>query len=215
MPRRWLPIRAVLLAAALFSGSATAADPTVRDVQPLPSGSATAADLTVRDVVQRLIKAKNGPPADFAGLDLRYLDLSGLDFSAANLAGANLFGADLTDSNLSGANLAGAMLDRTVIIRTDFSRANMTGVKLRRPAAFTTLQVREDEAPNFEGANLSGAEVFGKLSESNFANANLSGATLRQSRPTELLTATRTELVDCNFSGANLSNADLSNVWLT
>ncbi|MFM9843022.1 MAG: pentapeptide repeat-containing protein [Dongiaceae bacterium] len=177
--------------------------------------AAAAADLTVREVVQRLVKARNGPPADFAGLDLSFLDLTGLDFSAANLAGVNLFGSELDHADLSDANLAGAMLDRTVIIGTSFARANRTGVKLRRPAAFTTLAVRKDEAPNFAGANLTGAEIFGKLSAANFSNANLSGAILRQFRPTELLTATRTELIDCDFSGANLSGADLSNVWLT
>ena len=107
------------------------------------------------------------------------------------------------------------MLDRTVIIGTNFTNANMTGVKLRRPAAFSTLEVRGDEAPIFAGANLSGADIFGKLSKANFANANLSGANLHQSKPTEMLMATRTELIDCNFSGANLSGADLNNVWLT
>jgi uncharacterized protein YjbI with pentapeptide repeats len=101
-----------------------------------------------------------------------------------------------------------------VIIGTNFTNANMTGVKLRRPAAFSTLEVRGEEAPIFTGANLTGAEIFGKLSKANFANANLSGAKLRQSRPTELLTATRTEMIDCNFTGANLSGADLSNVAL-
>ena len=103
----------------------------------------------MREVVQRLVKARNGPPADFAGLDLSFLDLTGLDFSAANLAGVNMFGSELDHADLSDANLAGAMLDRTVIIGTSFARANMTGVKLRRPAAFTTLEVRDHEAPNF------------------------------------------------------------------
>src|SRR5262245_56939796 len=117
------------------------------------AGSAAAADMTVREVVQRMILARNGPPADFARRDLSFLDLSGLDFSSANLASANLFGTDLTGTNLSNANLAGAMLDRTVIIKTNFTGANMIDAKLRRAAAFSTLEVRDDEAPNFTGAN--------------------------------------------------------------
>src|SRR5262245_49929936 len=111
----------------------------------LSAQAAAAADLTVREVVQRLVKARNGPPADFAGLDLSFLDLTGLDFSSANLAGVNLFGAELDHADLSDANLAGAMMDRTVIIGTSFARANMSHVKMRRPAAFTTLEVRKAE----------------------------------------------------------------------
>lgn len=69
----------------------------------LAGGSAGAGEVPLREVVEDLVKAKPGAPADFAGKDLFGLDLSDLDFKGAKLAGANLLGA-----NLSGANLAHA-----------------------------------------------------------------------------------------------------------
>ena len=78
---------------------------------------------------------------------------------------------------------------------------------LPKPAERAALTIRPMSV-------FTGAEIFGKLSAANFRNANLSGAIMRQTLPTELLTATRTELVDCDFTGANLSGADLSNLSL-
>ncbi len=181
----------------------------------LSAQSSAAADLTVREVVQRLVKARNGPPADFAGLDLSFLDLTGLDFSAANLADVNLFGSELDHADLSDANLAGAMMDRTVIIGTSFARANMTGVKTAPACRFHHARRAQGRGAEFRRRQPHGCGDLRQAQRSQFSNANLSGAIMRQFRPTELLTATRTELIDCDFSGANLSGADLSNVWLT
>ena len=58
----------------------------------LTSGIAVVGDVPLKQVVETLIEAKPGLPADFSGKDLSGLDLSGLDFKGAKLTGANLLG---------------------------------------------------------------------------------------------------------------------------
>jgi uncharacterized protein YjbI with pentapeptide repeats len=181
---------------------------------PIAARPADAADLTVRQVVERLVRAADGPPADFSGMDLSFLDLSGLDFRAANLAGTDLYGTDLSRSSFAGANLSRARLDRSIIIATDFTGADLSGALLRRPAAFTTFEVVAAEAPIFVRANLSGAAIFGKLSQADFSDANLAGARMGAYRDAQLINLSRMELVDCDFSGADLTGADLSQARL-
>jgi uncharacterized protein YjbI with pentapeptide repeats len=173
--------------------------------------AAPAADLTVKAVIERLVKSTHEQPADFSGRDLSFLDLSDLDFKAARLAGVDLYGSDLSHANLAGADLSGARLDRTVIIGTDFSGANLSGASLLRPAAFSTFEVRRDEAPRFAGANLSGARLFGRFGKCDWRGANLAAAQLGPGRGGQqmLPMLSRTDLAGCNLAGANLAGADL------
>jgi len=46
--------------------------------------------------------AKEKPPHDLRGIDLREAKLSGADLSGANLSGADLSGAILTEANIEG-----------------------------------------------------------------------------------------------------------------
>jgi uncharacterized protein YjbI with pentapeptide repeats len=182
----------------------------------LGSGPAAAADLTVRQVIERLLQSGPGRVADFSALDLTYLDLSDLDFRRANLAGADLFGSDLSRANLSGANLSRARLDRTIIIGTNFADADLSNASLLRPAAFSSYEVRADEAPRFAGADLSGAKVFGRFSDADWHGANLAAVRMGTDRSERQLLSSvfRTDLADCNLSDANLSGADLSGALL-
>jgi len=178
---------------------------------------ATAADMTVKAVVERLVKSTREQPADFSGRDLSFLDLSDLDFKGARMAGADLYGSDLSHANLAGADLAGARLDRTVIIGTDFSGANLSGASLLRPAAFSSLETRRDEAPRFAGANLSGARLFGRFAKGDWRGANLAAAQFDAGRGAQMTLPMlpRTDLAGCDLTGANLAGADLAGASLT
>lgn len=175
------------------------------------TGSALAGELTVKQVIERLLQSSPERVADFSALDLTYLDLSDLDFRRANLAGADLFGSDLSRANLSGSNLSRARLDRTIIIGTNFAEANLTNASLLRPAAFSSYEVRAEEAPRFAGADLSGARIFGRFSDGDWHGANLSAVRMGTDRSERQLLSSvfRTDLADCNLSGANLAGADL------
>lgn len=175
--------------------------------------SGSAADLTVKQVVGRLRDA----PADLSGLDLSFLDFSDLDFKGASLAGTDLYGSDFSNADLSHVNLSGARLDRTVIIGTDFTAANLSNASLLRPAAFSSFEIKPEEAPIFVGANLTGAHLFGRFSGVDWSGANLAFVRLGADRSAQLMlrTLSRTELVNCNFSGANLAGAELAGANLT
>jgi uncharacterized protein YjbI with pentapeptide repeats len=180
------------------------------------AGSASAADLSVKEVIERLLQSGPGREADFSALDLSYLDLSELDFRRANLAGADLFGSDLSRANMSGADLSGARLDRTVIIGTDFAEANLANASLLRPSAFSSFEIRSEESPRFAGANLSGAQVFGRFSDGDWHGANMAAVRMGTGRSERLMmpAVSRTELADCDLSGANLAGADLAGAFL-
>lgn len=180
------------------------------------AGPAFAADLSVKEVIERLLQSSPGRVADFSALDLSYLDLSELDFRRANLAGADLFGSDLSHADMSGADLSGARLDRTVIIGTNFAEADLTNASLLRPSAFSSFEIRSDESPRFAGANLSGAQVFGRFSDGDWHGANMAAVRMGTGRSERLMmpAVSRTELADCDLSGANLVGADLAGAFL-
>jgi uncharacterized protein YjbI with pentapeptide repeats len=178
-------------------------------------GDAHAADLTVRQLTERLYHSDRARPLDLSRINLRDLDLSGLDFKAANLAGSNLFGADLTGADLSRADLHGALLDRIVIIGTHFNDANLSGVSLLRPSAFSTLAAKRSEAASFAGANLTNARIFARFNGADFSGAKLDGATLAPFGRTGFIEHIwRTELLGANLSHASLVRANLTYTML-
>jgi uncharacterized protein YjbI with pentapeptide repeats len=75
---------------------------------------------TVRDLLVR----GNGSQKSYVGLNLRGANLIGADLAGANFKEANLSQATLIDANLEGANLT-----QTQAIGTDFTNAQMTGVR--------------------------------------------------------------------------------------
>lgn len=99
-----------------------------------------------------------GRKANLAGADLRGFRLAGQNLSRANLCGANLMdaklrgiafenadleGVDFTDAdlrfaNLRGANLRNAILSATTLDFSDFTKADLTGVTMRRAQLFQT-----------------------------------------------------------------------------
>ena len=177
------------------------------------AGTGRPAQVSLREISEALARATPEHPIDFAGRDLSYLNLSGLNLAQARLAGADLHGADLTDANLSRADLAGANLDHAVIIRANFGAANLPHASLRGLAAYSTLEPLAAEAPNFAGANLSGAAIYFRLGRVNLRGADLSGVQMGTG-PGELRTNMRNDLAGCDLTDANLSHADLHEVRL-
>lgn len=178
------------------------------------TGGAVAAELPLRQVVEGLIKAKPGAPADFSGQNLFGLDLSDLDFKGAKLAGANLMGANLSGAKLAHADLAHANLDRALISRADFSGADLSQATLYDTVGSLNAEVSASEAPNFMKADLSGARIMAFLSHANMRGAKLVGALLGKGR-NQLKTPQRTDLSGADLSGADLAHADLGEVLLS
>jgi uncharacterized protein YjbI with pentapeptide repeats len=179
----------------------------------LAAGDASETRVSLKEVSEALAKAVPGHPADFAHRDLSYLDLSGLDFKQANLDGANLNGADLRDADLSGARLEGANLDHSVIIRTNFAGAKLAKASFYGAAAYSTLEILPAEAPNFAGADLTGARIASRLGRANLRGARLVEAHMGiDSR--EFRTNLQNDLSGCDLTGADLARADLRAVRL-
>jgi uncharacterized protein YjbI with pentapeptide repeats len=130
----------------------------------LSAGQVCGAELPLREVVETLFKAPASHP-DFAGKNLSFLDLSGLDFKQANLAGADLLGSDLSGANLSYADLKNAKLDRTRLAQANFENADLSGASLYHAVGTLNFETGSENAPNFSGANLSGARIMARLVE--------------------------------------------------
>ena len=156
------------------------------------------------EVSAALAKASPQQPPNLAGLDLSYLDLSGLNFNRANLRGANLYGADLSDCDLSHADLSHADLDHALIIRTNFTGADLSNASMYAVVTSSSLQISRREAPILAGANLEGARIVARLSQTNLSGANLKRVQMGADR--RLL---RTNLFN-DLSGSDLTAADLS-----
>ena len=182
----------------------------------LPAAAADGGErkLTARDVTEAFFKSDTAHPADFSGRKLEQLDLAGLDFKGARLAGADLYGADLTTANLSRTDLAGAKLDRATLIAANFSEADLTGATILRPAVFSTLANDRNDAPRFNGANLTGIRIVAsRLDGVDFTRANLTHAVIgpQDHGWGEERYAQRTVMIGCNFTAATLTGANLSN----
>lgn len=94
----------------------------------LGAGGASGAEFSNHDVILKFHKALPGEQLDFSGRDLSELDLSGLVFKGAQFAGANLFGTDRTFANLK-APTSRMVASTAPVVKTDFSVANLSGVK--------------------------------------------------------------------------------------
>ncbi len=169
--------------------------------------------LTIRQIVDALRQATITEPADFSGRDMSRLDLSGIDFRHARLKGADLFGSDLSGADFTGADLAGAKLDRTVLIHTNFTRADLSDISLTLPSAFSTIEVKPDEAPIFVGANLRHARILANLAWSDFSGADMTGIRFSPGRD-RVIYVVHTYLTGAKLIGARLVDADLSESFL-
>jgi uncharacterized protein YjbI with pentapeptide repeats len=149
-----------LLALAAFAGPALAADPTVRQLN------------------EALFRAEPGARLDYSGKSLKFLDLAGIDFKAARLAGADMYGVDLTDARLAGADLTRAKLDRATVRRADFSGASLRGASLRTVSVSPELPPNRADAPRFSRADLTEAEIEGRLDGTDFSGADLTRAVI-------------------------------------
>ena len=149
--------------------------------------------LSLKEVSEALSKAAPGHPADFAHRDLSYLDLSGLDFKQADLTGANL--------------------DHSVIIRTNFAGAELANASFYGAAAYSTLEISAAEAPNFAGADLTGARIASRLGRANLRGARLVAVRMG-SDSRDFRTNLQNDMSGCDLTGADLSRADLRAVRL-
>jgi uncharacterized protein YjbI with pentapeptide repeats len=75
------------------------------------------------------------------------------------------------------------------------------------------LEPSPSEAPNFAGANFSGAHVLTRLNGVDMHGANLTGVHMGMPRD-QLKTPIWNDLSACNLSNANLTDADLQQVRL-
>ena len=174
------------------------------------------AEIPLRQVVETLFKAPPGSRPDFSGKDLSFLDLSEVDFKQANLAGTNLLGANLSGANLSSTDLRGTKLDRTQLTGTNFSNAKLSGASLFHAVGSLTFEDLAQNAPNFSGADLSGARIMARLSRTNMRGAKLTEARLGPpDRGNELKTPQQTDLSGAVLAGADLQRGvvTLNEIW--
>jgi len=194
----------LLLAAAVFA---------------LVAGPALARDLTRADVKAAIRAAGPGHPVNFSGRSLAGLDLSGLDLAGADLAHADLYNVKLNDTNLTGADLSGDRLDLAWIMRTNFTRANLSGVLLHGPIVAPGMEDIPKDAPILVGANLSGAQIIARLNGdaegANFAQANLGADIRNQSMGILHSDFNNANLRHAIFADANLAYASLRFADLT
>lgn len=175
-------------------------------------------EVSTREVAKALAEVRPGAPLDLSGRSLRYLDLAGLTLAGARLRDADLWGIDFTDSDLSGADLSGSRLNRSSLTRARLQGANLARATILRPTIHTSFQFDWKDAPSFDGANLQGARLMGKLDGTSFRAADLTGADFSSYEPRAgqgtLTTRRGTDLIGCDFSGARLGGADFTTAIL-
>lgn len=164
-----------------------------------------AADLTSEQVRAKLAEASAEKPADFAHKNLSNLDLSGLDFKGANLAGANLFGAKLVGADFRKVDLTGATLDAAWLMKANFSGARLANASLFAPVMSSTMNVTLAERPKFVGADLTGARVIARFSQTDMSNAKFINARMGVDIKNQPMGQMR-----CDFSSAILTGADFT-----
>jgi uncharacterized protein YjbI with pentapeptide repeats len=173
-------------------------------------------DTTAAEVTAALFKARtSGAIVDFSRRGLKFLDLSELDFLAARLVRSDVFGSDLTKANLARADLTGARLDRTVLTFANFQGANLEGATLMRPTIYSDLRTDWREAPVFDGANLRGVRLTGRIDGASFRGADLSGFDFSPHDPrADISFLPRNFCHGCRFDGAMLRGADFDDASL-
>jgi uncharacterized protein YjbI with pentapeptide repeats len=146
------------------------------------------ANLSLANLTQANLRWANLSQANLRWADLTYANLSLANLTQANLSQAtlnhaNLRWADLSQSSLIGVELTGTDLSGANLSKTDFYKANLSGIDL-------------------SGTDLSGAN----LTEANLSGADLSGSDLRDAN------LSRANLENANVAGANLTGANLTGV---
>lgn len=121
--------------------------------------------------------------ANFAGVDLSGVEFLGMDLSQADFRGATLDGTQFSNCRLNRANFEG-------VVVSSFEMKTST-VSIRRPFR---CEYSSCDSANFQGANLSGAEV----GHSSFQGANFA----------------RAVLIDCNFEKVSFNSAKLTGLEL-
>ena len=173
-------------------------------------------EVSTREVAMALAGTRTGAPLDLSGRSLRYLDLAGL--KDARLSGADLWGIDLTETDLTRADLSGSRLNRSSLTRARLDGANLERATILRPTIHTSFGFDWKDAPSFDGANLRGARLVGRLDGTSFRGADLTGADFStyEPRPGQgtLVTRRGTDLNGCDFSGATLAGADFTTAAL-
>jgi uncharacterized protein YjbI with pentapeptide repeats len=146
--------------------------------------------------------------ASLRGADLRGANLSKADLTKAELIDANLTGAILVSSYFYNASLRGANLERSVLDGVDFTFADLEGASLLS-AALLRGGATNVTAPNFNQANLGGADVrFATLRNANFREAVAVGA-LFEATDLSYAGFTAVDAAGADFTDANFSNAVL------
>jgi uncharacterized protein YjbI with pentapeptide repeats len=173
-------------------------------------------DTTAAEVTAALFKARSsGAVVDFSQRGLKFLDLSELDFLGARLVRSDVFGTDLTKANLARADLTGARLDRTVLTFANFRGANLEGATLMRPTIYSDLRTDWREAPVFDGANLRGVRLTGRIDGGSFKGADLSGFDFSPHDPrADISFLPRNFCRGCRFDGAVLRGANFDDASL-
>jgi uncharacterized protein YjbI with pentapeptide repeats len=173
-------------------------------------------DTTAAEVTAALFNArKSGEIVDFSKRGLKFLDLSELDFHGARLVRSDVFGTDLSKANLTRADLAGARLDRTVLTHANFKEANLEGATLMRPTIYSDLSTDWREAPVFDGANLRGVRLTGRIDGGSFKGADLSGFDFSPHDPrADISFLPRNFCRGCRFDGATLRGANFDDASL-
>ncbi len=173
----------------------------------LLSGPTLAADLTVRQLNEALFRAEPGTRLDYSGKSLKFLDLAGIDFKAARLAGADMYGVDLTEAKLGGADLTKAKLDRATVRRADFSGASLRGASRRTVSVSPELPPNRADAPRFARADLTEAEIEGRLDGTDFSGADMTRAVIGFQKAIWGSYKPRSVMTSCDFTNAKLAGA--------
>lgn len=159
--------------------------------------------------------------AQAAGADFSNARLRGSRFAGTDLTGASFEEADLNLVVMTDARLQDAKLDKSTAMHSNFSRADMTGVRASDSCDFSgsIFANCQMEGANFEGArcvqsNFSCADMHdANLIACNLANANLDYADLRQAKLSkarlENASMMQTNLYEASLEKAVLKGTDL------
>lgn len=184
--------------------------------QEIRAGEGLTNETTAGEVIAALFSAsKSGGSVDLSGRGLKLLDLSEIDFKGARLARSDIFGTNLVGANLARTDLRRARLDRTVLTFANFAGANLEGATLMRPTIYSDLRSDWREAPVFDGANLRGVRLTGRIDGASFKGADLSGFDFSPHDPrADISFLPRNFCRGCRFDGAVLRGADFDDASL-
>ncbi len=149
-------------------------------------------DLSGRPLIGVIMPYARLVRTDFSGADLTALTIDFVHARRANLRNATLNSASLTSADLAGADLSGAEMRFVSLNGTNLRGANLAGANLDFASTIGT---------DFSGADLHGMKFAdGNNSGAKFTNANLTGADLTNADLTgaDLDGANLTDVIFCN-----------------